>query len=164
MDNLIYVYGDAAELETALKLLTDAGLADKARVIAGRGEDSGGGRDDLAAEREGGGDRGHADDTLAGAGLVPPAAALGAHVPLGTTGGAMIPYAAATVAGDADAYADSRALADLDDLVRNDEEAKHYADVLRGGGSLLVIESGAAELDRAEQLLASHQGQGFARH
>lgn len=164
MGNLIYVYGDSQELEAALELLSDAGLADKGRVIEGRHGDASNGREDRTA-RERYEDRdGIADGSLAGEGIVPPAAALGSHVPLGTTGGAMNPYAVAAVAGDADDYASSRTRTDLDDLVAgNSEEAEHYADVLRGGGSLLVIEARGEELDRVEQLLASHQGQGFAR-
>lgn len=173
MSNLIYVYGDATELEAALERLANAGLADKGRVIEGRRADASNGRDELRRERglerdaESDPERplDVVDDPLDRAGVVPPAAALGSHVPLGTTGGAVNPYAAAAVAGSADDYPDTHFRADLDDLVGADsDEAEHYADVLRGGGSLLVIEGGSDVLDRAESLLEAHQGQGFARH
>jgi|SRR5690606_474550 len=163
MGNLIYVYGDSQRLEEALVSLSDAGLADKGRVIEGRRGDAANGRDDSVArgQEERGG---LIDDSLAGEGLVPPAAALGSHVPLGTTGGAVTPYAVGAIAGDSAAYAQSLTRTDLEDLVDgNREEAEHYADVLQGGGSLLVIEAGKEDLDRAEQLLRSNQGQGVVR-
>lgn len=164
MGNLIYVFGDSQELEEALSLLSDAGLADKSRVIEGRRGDAANGRQDPLERERFDEQGGLADESLAGEGVVPPAAALGSHVPLGTTGGAMNPYAAAAVAGDANDFAGSRTREDLDDLVGgNREEAEHYADVLNGGGSLLVIDASAAELDRAQEALASNQGQGFAR-
>ena len=173
MGNLIYVYGDSSELETALGLLADAGLADKGRVIEARQGDASHGRDGARrgplATHDPDSDPERPVDvvdegSIAGAGVVPPAAALGAHVPLGTTGGAVAPYAVPAATGDAADYAASRDRADLRELVGgNREEAEHYADVLRGGGSLLVVEAEDDELDRVEEVLADHDGQGAAR-
>lgn len=172
MGNLIYVYGDSSELEVALGLLADAGLADKGRVIEARRGDASHGRGDVSGRplterhRESDPERpvDVDDDPIDGAGILPPAAALGAHVPLGSSGGAVAPYAIGAAAGDAVDFAASRDRTDLNDLFGgNREEAEHYADVLRGGGSLLVIEAGADDLDRAEEVLAQHDGQGAAR-
>ena len=142
MGNLVYIYGDASELERALELLAKSGLAEHGRVIEGRSGDPVNGRGEPQPELP-------ARSTVVGA-----------------SGGVINPAAAAFTPGRTEVrtgmHGDRVLPEDLN--FGSAEEAEHYADVLNGNGSLLVIEGGSDVLDRVERVLDNHSGQGVARH
>jgi hypothetical protein len=166
MGNLVIVYGEATELESALERLARTELADKARVIEGRAADASRGREDPVDGSVG------AVPLDSGGTIMAPPIAVGAGVPVSPQGG-MLPYAAVLVPADTRRSADTEvaggvgqlhSLAELDDLVGgNEEEVRHYEQILRGGGSLLVVEGGEEDLDLAQRILAPGGGQ-VARH
>lgn len=165
MARLVALYGDAAQLESALGALADAGLADNARVVGGGsapGESDGAGND-RADHGDG------SPDTELDAGIAVPGAAVG-------SGGAP-PLSPAVLAPLAVPPGGSRAvgvvgegpgdLGATEDLERitggGDDETRFYAEALEGGASLLVVEGNASELDRAEAALKGNEGQGMVR-
>jgi len=142
MGRLVVVYGMDSELEEALGRLQEAGLGEAASVVQGAPEER--------VEQD------ERDDAAADVAL-PPAAALGAGVPLGAPA-AFVPRAAA------DAAHEGWSQRELEELTgARDEEARHLLDVVTGGGSLLVVEGDARVLDAAERALAGHTGQGAVR-
>jgi hypothetical protein len=160
MGNLVVVYGEATELESALERLARTELAEKARVIGGRAADASRGREEPF-------ERGRGDTTRDEDGtIVAPAIAVGAGGSAGTQG-TMLPYAAAAVRDDVQVPGGASQLHtmdELEDLVHgNEDEARHYERILRDGGSLLVVEGGAEDLDLAQRILAPARGQ-VARH
>lgn len=160
MGRLVVVYGMEDELEEALELLRAAGVNDEVRVVqqAPRGDTEA----DVEAGREGPGsvqpDR--MDDVV-----VPPSATLGTSVPLGTPA-AFTPFAIRGADTDLDgdgAFDYTRS--EIEEMTgARAEEANHLLDVVRGGGSLLVVEGDDRTLDAAQRALAGHDGQGAVRH
>ena len=173
MSKLVAVYGDPVQLEDALGSLESAGLSDLAEVI-GDGQSASGaeysGRsealhDHEASDRPDGGYRERREERI----IVPPVAANGSGVPP-TSPAVLAPLAvppggseAVGVVGDGPGTIDT-----TNELERvtgaGADEVGYYADVINGGGSLLVIEGDASELDRAEAALREHAGQGMVRH
>lgn len=158
MARLVAVYGDEAQLESALSALDDAGLADNARVVGGG---------DASGEAGGATTDGAADYRAEpGAGTVVPAAA--------ARGGGVPPISPAALDPLAVPPGGSRAIGvvgegpgttrDLERITGGDaDETRFYAEALDGGASLLVVEGSASELDRAEAALEGHEGQGLVR-
>lgn len=160
MGRLVVVYGMEDELEEALELLREAGVNEEVRVVqqAPRGDAQAAEearRDDPNAV---GTDR--MDDVV-----VPPSATLGTSVPLGTPA-AFTPFAIRGADTDMDGdrplgYSRS----EIEDMTgARAEEANHLLDVVRGGGSLLVVEGDDRTLDAAQRALVGHDGQGAVRH
>lgn len=148
MSKLVIVYGDGMALESALGALDDAGLSDLATVIG----------DGPAADV--------ADRTRARV-IVPPVASGGSAVlatsPTVLAHAAVPPRGAEAVMGAATGVLDGAGALERVTGARSDE-ASYYADVIKGGGSLLVVEGEASDLDSAEAALANHGGQGMTRH
>lgn len=168
MGKLVAVYGDQVELEEALSALQDAGLADKARVV-------GDGYSDVSEGRrtEDGAVAGVADPGAPGGAqpgeriLVPPAAMSSGSPPASPAvlAPVVMPSGRARAGVVGDAPSTLGIAEDLETLTGgNAEEARHYADVISGGGSLLVVEGDASELDRSEDVLRRQRGgQGMVR-
>ena len=168
MSKLVAVYGDGTELENALSALADAGLSDMARVVGdGTAPDV-----HVDAERSE-----RWSDSAAATGeqregarfIVPPVASGGSAVPAASPG-VLAPLAvppggseAVGVVGRGPGAID--ATRELERATgANTEEAEFYAEVIRGGGALLVVEGDASDVDRAAVALADHAGQGMTRH
>lgn len=158
MGKLVAVYGDQVELEEALGALQDAGLADHAHVVGEGYVATPQANTDVPAS-EAGEVPGRFGNVVVPAHLGPGAAHTGQPVaaPLVTA-----PGGGPAVGGAGGEFGD---LDDLETLTGGDsEEARHYANVLKGGGSLLVVEGDARALDAARSALRSHPGQGMVRH
>jgi len=159
MGKLVVVYGMDGELEEALDLLRDAGVTDEVRVVQRppNSDEEG----DIEAGRRG---RGAPDPDRLDDVVVPPSATLGTSVPLGTPA-AFSPFA--VVGADAEIErggATGYTRSEIEDLTgARAEEAEHLLDVVRGGGSLLVVEGNDRTLDLAQRTLEGHSGQGATR-
>lgn len=165
MGKLVAVYGDQVELEEALRALQDAGLADKAHVVGNGYVEAGEAADGDTAV--GSADRAAARGSQPGERVVIPPAAASSGMPPGnpTMLAPLVAPAGRSHAGVVGVPpGEPGTPGDLETITGgNAEEARHYANVLNGGGSLLVVEGDASELDRAEQALARHGGQGMVR-
>lgn len=158
MGKLVVVYGMDDELEEGLERLRQAGVSNEVSVVQ-RGPV---GNDEV--EREAGRVEGGAPEVAGQAGVVvPPSATLGTSVPMGTPA-AFAPNA--VVGADADLVGAAGYTRDeIEDLTgAMDDEADHLLDIVRGGGSLLVVEGDDLTLDVARRALHGHSGQGAVRH
>lgn len=150
MGKLVAVYGDAVQLEDALDSLKGAGLSDHAEVI-GDGYEAG--HHGPQENRE---DR-----------VVIPAVPIGSSGTPAASPAVLAPVAvgseAVGIVGPGPGRIDSTK--EIERVTgANGDEAGFYADVINGGGSLLVVHGDPAELDRAEAALRDHAGQGMVRH
>lgn len=158
MGKLVVVYGMDGELEEALDILRDAGVTDEVRVVQQVP------RPDSEADLEAGrGERGAPEPDRLEDVVVPPSATLGTSVPLGTPA-AFSPFAVVGADADIDGGGTGYTRSEIEDLTgARAEEAEHLLDVIRGGGSLLVVEGNDRTLDTAQQVLQGHSGQGATR-
>lgn len=168
MSTLVAVYGDQVELERALEALANAGLSRMAEVIGDgypASEVDGSVRDQT---RGGWRETGGARDEPPGTRVVIPAVAAGGSGAPPASPAVLTPLAAplgpAAVGVVEKGVGMSGATGELERITgASTEEATYYADVIRGGGSLLVVKGDASQLDRAEVALERHAGQGVVR-
>jgi len=166
MGRLVAVYGNPVQLEDALESLRGAGLSDNAEVVG----------DGYQASN---GYSGHAESTHGADGtrhepreerVVIPAVPIGSSGTPAASPAVLAPVAvppggseAVGVVGPGPGRIDTTS--EIERVTgANGDEAGFYADVINGGGSLLVVHGDPSELDRAEAALKDHAGQGMVRH
>ena len=168
MSKLVAVYGDDLALENALGVLADIGLGSNTRVFGdGTSPDAPVDPERSAATGDYGGGTGA--EPAGARFIVPPVASGGSGVPSASPT-VLAPLAvppggseAVGVVGEGPGVIDGTR--ELERVTGADtEEATFYSDVIKGGGSVLVVEGDPAEIDRAQAALEDHPGQGMTRH